>query len=613
MSENTSEDRRDLVSTGDVLKGIAGLLTWRLPDVIKGGRSVLTIDKKQVTWGKMLEQAAAKYPDNYAIKSEEAWLTYREYNGLADRYAEMMARLGLKKGDVCALFMETRPELLTAYSANAKAGVVNSMINTNLREDALVHAINLNPSGCIMVGEELIGPFLAVKDRLDEVPGRTLLYVPDREGAPAPEGMADIRELLKDVPEGPFRPGERIKPTDTISYVFTSGTTGGMPKAAVITHRRVVMSGFFNGLLVMGMGPKDTMYVPLPFFHTNALALSWPTVFPRGSALAVRRKFSTTHFLEDTRKYNATAFCYVGECCRYLMNTPEGTDDSDNPLRMILGNGLRPDIWMPFKKRFGIDKVFEIYGAAESNNFFVNLFNLDCTVGLCPTPYAIVEYNVDADMPVRGEDGFMRRARVGEAGLLLSKITDLTPFSGYTSEDATKSKLLTDVFEEGDAWFNTGDLLRDLGHKHAQFVDRLGDTFRWKGENVSTTEVEQVANRFPNVSGSTVYGVTMPGAEGRIGMIALVADVPPEDFDFAGFAEHFKKYLPHYAVPAFIRFKTEFETTATFKNKKYDLKSQGFDPAASEDPLFVLLPGEDAYRRLDNELYERVASGEFRF
>ncbi len=361
------------------------------------------------------------------------------------------------------------------------------------------------------------------------------------------------------------------------------------------------------------MKPTDTMYVPLPFFHTNALALSWPTVFLNGSALAIRRKFSVRNFWADVRKYNVTAWCYIGELCRYLMNQAPQTDDRSHSLTKIIGNGLRPDIWHGFKKRFNIKKVFEIYGAAESNLYFVNMLNLDCTQGFCNAPHAIVKYDVEEDEPLRAGDGFMQRVDLGETGLLLGEISEDNPFVGYSSRKATDSKIIRDVFAEGDAWFNTGDLIRDIGYGHIQFVDRTGDTFRWKGENVSTTEVEKVANSFDQVSLSAVYGVAMPGGDGRIGMVAIIPECDIENFDFDGVAAHFEAALPSYAVPRFMRLNTELACTPTHKIKKVDLKKEGFDPAVVVDAVYVLLPGTLTYAPLTTDIFTEIQDGQFRF
>jgi citronellyl-CoA synthetase len=361
------------------------------------------------------------------------------------------------------------------------------------------------------------------------------------------------------------------------------------------------------------MKPNDTMYVPLPFFHTNALALSWPCILLNGSALAIRRKFSVSNFWDDVRKYNATAWCYIGELCRYLMNQTPKPDDRDNPLTKIIGNGLRPDIWKDFKQRFGISKVFEIYGAAESNLYFVNFLNLDCTQGFCNAPYAIVKYDVDEDEPLRGPDGFMQKIGIGETGLLLGEISEENPFIGYTSKEATDSKIIRDVFAKGDAWFNTGDLIRDIGFGHVQFIDRTGDTFRWKGENVSTTEVEKVANTFPQVSLSSVYGVVMPGGDGRAGMVAIIPECDIEHFDFNGIAGHFQRALPAYAVPKFLRLNAALECTPTHKIKKFDLKKEGFDPGVVAESVYVLLPGESEYTPLTAGVYAEIQEGNYRF
>jgi len=565
------------------------------------------------SWGSLLEQNAEKYPHNPAVKSEESSLTYKEYNEAVNRCAHYFISQGLKKGDTVIVFVENRTDLLIIYSAIAKIGAINCMINTNLREKSLLHCLTLNPGKAFVVGEEVIDAFANVRAELKPGGNQRLYHLSDSGQRPAPDGFVDLKEEATGFPaiNPPTTAG--VGPKDVLAYVFTSGTTGGMPKAAVITHRRAVSCTYFTGKIVMNIMPTDTIYVPLPFFHTNALALSWPCIFANGAALAIRRKFSAGKFWDDVRKFDATIFCYVGECCRYLMNQPPRPDDSMNPLKAIIGNGLRPDIWREFKERFGIEKIFEIYGGAESNIFFINILNLDCTVGTSFTPFAIVKYDIDADEPIRDENGFMQKVKVGETGLVLGEITEISPFAGYTSKKTTEAKVFRDVFTKGDAWFNSGDLMRDIGFRHAQFVDRLGDTFRWKGENVSTTEVEKIANAFPRISMSAVYGVVMPGAEGRVGMAAIIAETEPDSFDFKGLAEHFQKALPAYAIPRFIRFKTDFEYTPTHKIKKVNAKKEGFDPGIVADPLYVLLPGDSAYTPLTKDLYEDILDWKYKF
>jgi acyl-CoA synthetase (AMP-forming)/AMP-acid ligase II len=370
---------------------------------------------------------------------------------------------------------------------------------------------------------------------------------------------------------------------------------------------------YWFGKIVMNLKPTDVHYCPLPFCHTNGLNVAWGSAAGCGTALAMRRRFSASQFWADTRKFKANSFIYVGEVCRYLMNQPARPDDRDNPIEAMVGNGLRPDIWMAFKKRFGISKVYELYGAAEAPLIFSNLLNLDCTVGMCLTPFAIVEYDTDADEPVRDEDGFMKKVATGEAGLLVAEISERMPFVGYTEKEETERKIFRDVFDKGDAWFNCGDLVFNQGYKHIQFVDRLGDTFRWKGENVSTSEVEQVVNSLDQVDQSTAYGVLIPGTDGRAGMLAIIPSTGLEVFDLKTLADTVRKALPSYAVPKFVRFKEEFETTGTHKIKKKVLRDEGFDPHVVDDPLYVLLSEGDEYQPLTKELYKEIVEGRHRF
>jgi citronellyl-CoA synthetase len=349
--------------------------------------------------------------------------------------------------------------------------------------------------------------------------------------------------------------------------------------------------------------------VTLPFYHGTALAVAWGSILAGDACLIMARKFSAREFWSDVRRYQATAFCYVGELCRYLLAQPETESDRQHSIRLMFGNGLRPNLWKAFKKRFGIELVMEFYGSSEGNIGFLNLFNHDCTVGCTSVPYAIVEYDVENDRPVRHADGYMRRVRKGGVGLLLGEITEKTPFDGYTDPDKTEQKILRNVFKNGDAWFNSGDLMRDQGFKHVQFVDRLGDTFRWKGENVSTTEVENIISQFPGISDVVVYGVEVPETNGKAGMAALWLE-PQARFEPEAFYDFVTQALPAYAAPLFVRIaESTMETTATFKYKKTDLKKQGFDLAQVKDAVWVCVPKSGVYQRLDWPLLDEINSG----
>jgi len=313
-------------------------------------------------------------------------------------------------------------------------------------------------------------------------------------------------------------------------------------------------------------------------------------IVPKPSYELTHRRLSMTAALgfpvvPDVKKFNVTAFVYIGELCRYLINQPARPDDANNSINKMIGNGLRPDIWIPFKKRFNIDKIFEFYASTEGNISFSNIMNLDCTIGIGGMEFELIKYDIESDEPVKGANGFYMKADKGDPGLLISEISNDTPFIGYTSNQETEKKILRNVFKENDAWFNTGDLIKSIGFGHFQFADRVGDTFRWKSENVSTTEVEEIISTQAQVKESTVYGVEIPGTVGRAGMASLILEGDIEQFDFKNFLESIRKDLPPYAIPIFLRFQKEFETTATMKRIKTTLKQGGYNPSEIDDPL----------------------------
>ena len=562
------------------------------------------------------EANAAKYPTDTAILYEDMKFTHKEYNVWCNRYANFfLNKVGLKKGDVAIVFLMNRPEIMFTIVGLAKIGVISSLINTKQRDLALVHSITHAPGKIFIIGEELIEPFESVREKLNlnVEQNKHLFFIPDKSVVDPPKGFINLHEVIKDAKASNPPTSASLQSKDPYAYIFTSGTTG-LPKAAIITHGHTVRSAFYWGDAVIGMKHKDVIYITTPLFHSNAINVAYAAALRYGSAIAIRRKFSASKFWDDAIKFKATCFNYIGEICRYLYNQPLKPTDRKHKIRKIVGNGLRNDIWKDFKKRFGIKKIFEFYGATE--RFcpnFANRYNRNCTIGICGTPYALVKYDIDTEEPIMNENGTYLRAEIGESGLLLGQV-DPDYFYMYTNKEEDKKKIFRNMFEEGDMYINTGDLIREIGYNHAQFVDRLGDTFRWKSENVSTEEVETVVNSFEQVELSSVYGVLIPNTEGRAGMVSLKSTVhSTKDFNFDSFLNLLQKSLPEYAIPKFIRFKSEFSTTATLKIQKTELKKEGYAISKILDPIYVLLPPGKTFNRLTQVIYKKIQDAKFNF
>ncbi len=606
MAESTS-----LINLSQI-NSCARLLIRKIPSIVEGLKYIRKKDKNEaLSIGTYLERNAEKYPSLPAILYEDSCYTHRQFNEWINRYANYFTMQGIKHGDAVAILLENRPEILVCAGALAKLGAIAALIHTQQHGDALLHSLLLCNPKAYVIGEELMDSFQEIQSKLNPE-DEPLYFLPDTNQSRPPKGYINLAEATKNISFQNPPSTTSVKLKDPCFYVYTSGTTG-LPKAAIMTHFRWIKASAGFGMLALNMTPEDVIYVALPFYHNNAITVAWSSAAARGSTVAISRKFSVSRFWEDTRKFHATAFCYIGELCRYLMNHSPESNDADNPVYKIIGNGLRLDIWKDFKKRFGISEVYEFYAASEGNNAFVNLFNLDCTVGISPLPYMLATYDIAANATLRDKNGFCIPAKRGEIGLMLAKVTEKTPFDGYTNKEANERKLMRDVLKKGDLWFNTGDLLKNLGFRHAQFIDRLGDTFRWKGENVSTTEVEEVTNKFPQVEESTTYGVQIPKTEGRAGMISLVSNIPPQQFDAIGLTDHLHHYLPHYAIPVFVRIQSELQVTGTFKHRKMELKEQGYDRYQIEDPLYVLLPNAKQYVELTEKRYQDILDGKFNF
>nr|WP_186322365.1 long-chain-acyl-CoA synthetase [Prescottella equi] len=565
-------------------------MATEIPSLARGALGLTRKPDARESIGRVFQDLARRQPDRPFIRFDGASISYRQANERVNRYADVLVQQGVERGDVVGILMKNRPETLLLALAAVKLGAVAGMLNHNQRGEVLAHSLSLLDSRVLVVGEEC-----------DEA-------ISSLSGAPHADTVLSAGKLDELAESAdPSNPAvcEQIQAKERAFYIFTSGTTG-MPKASLMSHFRWLKS--MSGLGAMGVRLRrnDTLYCALPLYHNNALTVSLSSVLSSGATFAIARTFSASRFWDDAKRNGATAFVYIGEVCRYLLNQPERPSDRDNGIRLMVGNGLRPEIWTEFTERFGIDRVAEFYGASECNIAFVNALGVERTAGVCPLPHAVVEYDQDTGRARRAQDGRLRRVRVGEVGLLLSKVTDRAPFDGYTDPEATESKLVRDAFKDGDCWFDTGDLVRDQGFMHVAFVDRLGDTFRWKGENVATTEVEGAMSAHPAIEQSVVYGVAVPGTDGKAGMAAVTLR-DGHELDGARLAAHLFDRLPSYAVPLFVRVVDSLETTSTFKSRKVELREEAY--SSDVERLYVLAGRRDGYRPAYDGYVREVADG----
>jgi acyl-CoA synthetase (AMP-forming)/AMP-acid ligase II len=556
-----------------------------------------------------LQRVADRYPDADGIKFEGRTWSWREVNAEANRYAHALKDIGIGKGDVIAINLTNRPGMLFVLMGVLKLGAVAALQNTGLRGDTLAHSLSVVEPRALLFGEEQLEHLGSLPDTPSEY-ADVLLYVPDHGDASVPDGFTDLDAAAEAANTDNLAQTTDIALGDSCVYIYTSGTTG-MPKAAIQSHRRLAMGGLFAGRVLRELNTDETLYCPLPLYHSNALLGGWAACVYTGAAFVPARKFSASRFWGEIRQYQATGFVYIGEMLRYLLNQPPSPDDQRHCVKAISGAGLRAEMWDEFKERFGIDKVYEVYGASESPNGFMNLFNFDRTSGWLPRGWKTIRWDTGQEAPLRGSDGSCESVGKGQVGLLLFKIDKQQKFDGYTDSEASEQKILKDVIEKGDRWFNTGDLVLNQGFGHVRFVDRTGDTFRWNSENVATTQVESVINRWHQIAEAVVYGVEVPGAEGRCGAARVIIR-DGDDLDHDGFATHLRDELPKYAVPRFVRIGGEAEMTETFKHRKGDLKDEGFDVEQIDDTVLLLAPAESTFKTLTPELREQILAGDIR-
>jgi fatty-acyl-CoA synthase len=564
----------------------------------------------------MVEDWSERQPDRPGLISETETFSYRTLAGRMNRYARWALSAGIEAGDTVCLLMPSRPDYIAAWLGITRVGGVAALINTKLVGLSLSHCINVADADHIIVADDLRAVFETALPHLTRTP-KIWIHGGGRERA---SREAHIDAALERIDGSKLTPAERRDVTidDRALLIYTSGTTG-LPKAASISHRRVLnWGGWFAGLT--DASPEDRLYNCLPLFHSVGGIVAPCSMLFAGASVALSDKFSVGRFWHDIARWECTLFQYIGELCRYLLNAPPSEYEGKHQLRLACGNGLRGDIWEAFQARFAIPQILEFYAATEGNFSLYNVEGRPGAIGRIPPmlahrfPAAIIRIDTELGIPVRAGDGLCISCARGEVGEAVGRIGSADGgggrFEGYTDAAATEKKILRDVLAKGDAWFRTGDLMKLDEGGYFHFIDRVGDTFRWKGENVATSEVTQAVVDCPGVVDATTYGVEIPGADGRAGMVAVVVD---EGFDLGALQHHLSGRLPAYACPVVVRICATLATTETFKQKKHDLMREGFDPRLVKEPLFLKDPNSDSYLPVDAGIHARILDGSIRF
>ncbi len=574
-------------------------------------RSAAIDREPDVTLPLLVDRWAERDPLAPALAGPGGAMSYAELAARAHRYARWGLAQSLRSGDVVALFMGSRADYLAAWLGLTRVGVTVALVNTQLVGEPLLHCLRVVAAKLVVVGGELAATLAEVRARL---PKETAVWV---DGARSAD--AALESALASVSADRVTPAECAPPTQdgTALYIYTSGTTG-LPKAAKVSHYRLLQwSHWFAGLL--DVQSHDRMYDCLPLYHSVGGVVATGATLVGGGTVEIRARFSASDFWRDVRDSRCTLFQYIGELPRYLVNAPSSTTETEHRLRIACGNGLRPEVWQAFQDRFKIPRILEYYASTEGNFSLYNCEGEPGSIGRIPSFLSgrlrveLLRFDVEAGEPVRNGDGLCEPCDVDEVGEAVGLVPQDTRrggrFEGYQDAEATARKLLRDVLAPGDVWYRTGDLMRRDARGFYYFVDRVGETYRWKGENVSTAEVLSVLTTLPGVLEGVVYGVKLAGADGRAGMAALVVGA---NFELAHFRAALAARLPPYARPVFLRLLPRLEATGTFKPRKQDLLRDGYDPAAVVDPLYVDDARSATYRRIDADLYAQIAAGSLR-
>lgn len=538
--------------------------------------------------------------------------TYQDVDERSNRVAHaFLNHSTLKKGDIVALLMSNEPDFVHVWFGLTKLGCVVAFLNSNVRSKSLLHCIRTCEPTALVVGGDLLE---SVEEILPSLPKNVTVWGMKDSVS---QGIVSLKEKLSNSSDKPVPRSLHVASSlkSTCLYIFTSGTTG-LPKAAVISQLQALKGS--AGLWAFGCTADDIVYITLPLYHSSGSLLGIGGCVELGATCVLKKKFSASQFWNDCKKYNVTVFQYIGELCRYLCKQPKREGEQDHQVRLAVGNGIRSDVWRQFLDRFGNIKMCELYGATEGNICFMNHTGKIGSVGRTNFfykllfPFELIKYDFQKDEPMRNEQGWCSHVKKGEPGLLISRVNTKNPFFGYAGcYRHTQNKLLADVFKKGDVYFNTGDLMVQDQENFLYFWDRIGDTFRWKGENVATTEVADVIGMLDFIQETNVYGVAVSGYEGKVGMASIILK-PNKCLDLKKVYEQVLTSLPAYACPRFLRIQEKMETTGTFKLQKVQLVEEGFNLLKISDPLYFMDNLKKSYVPLTKELYDQIMSEEIK-
>ncbi|KOX75216.1 Long-chain fatty acid transport protein 4, partial [Melipona quadrifasciata] len=530
-------------------------------------------ERKNRSIADVFRQYVNRHPNKVCFIYEDQEWTFQQVEDYSNKVATVFKSSGYRKGDVIGILLENRVEFVALWLGLSKLGIIVPLLNTNLRKTALQHSISVSKCQALIYGADFTDP---ISDIIDSTDPKFPLY---RVGSLSNSKISKLKDndldaLMANVSSAPPVSEEKSAYHDQLVYIFTSGTTG-LPKAAVITNSRFMFMA--TGIFMLAkFKSSDIIYTPLPLYHTAGGVMAVGAALLHGATVIAQ---------------------YIGEMCRYILAVPPKPEDKQHKIRVMFGNGLRPQIWREFVERFNIPQIAEFYGATEGNANIVNINNTVGAIGfvsrIIPSVYPISIIKVDADgEPIRDEKGLCQLCKPNEPGVFIGKIIPNNPFRaylGYVDQKASEKKIVRDVFTKGDSAFISGDILIADEFGNLYFKDRTGDTFRWKGENVSTSEIEAIISNVINYKDCIVYGVEIPGLEVDL-----------------------KEHLATYAIPRFIRILSKIDLTGTFKLKKKDLVDEGYNPNRIGDKLYYLNE-KSGYQLLTIEIYDQIQQGKVRF